>query len=398
MGIIEVVEKQPNGIKIKVVGVGGAGNNAVKHMIDKGLQGVECVCANTDAQVLNRIQGSKILQLGQSGLGAGGMPEAGKEAAEGDSNKVRDMLEGAQMIFVTAGMGGGTGTGAAPVIAKIAREMGVLTVGVVSRPFNFEGTRRARIAEEGIVELKENVDSLIVVLNEKLIEVHGHDITQREAFKAADDVLCGAVSGIAEIINCPGEINVDFEDVKSVMSEMGVAMMGTAVASGADRSVEAARKAIECPLLEGINLRGAKGLLVNITASPDTLRMSETEKVMATISEFADPDANAKFGSIYDESMGDKMRVTVVVTGLEDGRQSRKEENVVKEVAAEVAVEAEQPVMPLFKVHTGTDGRSIDYDEPSFVRRQNRQRVEPAFGKETSTHFDIPSFLRKQAD
>lgn len=397
MGIIQVVEKQPNGIQIKVVGVGGAGNNAISHMLQKGLHGVECVCANTDAQALQRMQGSKILQLGQSGLGAGGIPEAGRDAAEGDIDKIRDMLDGAQMIFVTAGMGGGTGTGAAPVIARIAREMGVLTVGVVSRPFKFEGTRRAKIAEEGIAELKQNVDSLIVVLNEKLIEVHGQDITQKEAFKAADDVLCGAVSGIAEIINCPGEINVDFEDVKSVMSEMGVAMMGTAVASGHDRAVEAAKRAIECPLLEGINLRGGRGLLVNITASPDTLRMSETEKVMSTISQFADPDANAKFGSIYDESMGDSMRVTVVVTGLEDASSRQKKEiTIVEEVISEEAME--QSEMPLFKLHTGTDGRSIDYDEPSFVRRQNRQRMEAAFSREASEQLDIPSFLRKQAD
>ena len=395
MGIIEVVEKQPNGIQIKVVGVGGAGNNAVKHMLSKGLHGVECVCANTDAQVLNRMQGSRVLQLGQSGLGAGGLPSAGRDAAEADENKIRDMLDGAQMIFVTAGMGGGTGTGATPVIARIAREMGVLTVGVVSRPFAFEGSRRAKIAEEGIVELKNNVDSLIVVLNEKLIEVHGADITQREAFVAADDVLCGAVSGIAEIINCPGEINVDFEDVKSVRSEMGVAMMGTAVATGPDRAIEAAGKAIACPLLEGINLSGARGLLVNITASPDTLRMSETEKVMSTIFEFAAPDVNAKFGSIYDESMGDEMRVTVVVTGLGGAKHSQKLEEVAEEIEEEAV---EQPVMPLFKVHTGTDGRSIDYDEPSFVRRQNRQRTESTFSKESSAHFDIPSFLRKQAD
>lgn len=392
MVFIDVVEKQPNGIQIKVIGVGGAGNNAVRHMVEKGLHGVECVCANTDAQVLSRINNARIIQLGVSGLGAGGQPAVGREAAESDSDKIRDMLDGSQMVFITAGMGGGTGTGAAPVIARIAREMGILTVGVVSKPFFFEGSRRASIAQDGILELKENVDSLIVVLNEKLIEVLGEDITQREAFQAADEVLCGAVAGIAEIINCPGEVNVDFEDVKSVMSEMGVAMMGTAVASGPDRAVEAARKAIACPLLEGVNLNGARGLLVNITASQDTLKMNETRKVMNTICEFAASDVNAKFGAVYDETMGEKLRVTVVVTGL-----GSRQETVVEEEVEEEVVQPVQPMASLFKVHTGTDGRPVDYDEPSFVRRQSRGRPDLS-GRDVSTHFEIPSFLRKQAD
>lgn len=392
MKFIDVVEKQPNGIQIKVVGVGGAGNNAVRHMVERGLHGVECVCANTDAQVLQRINRATILQLGVSGLGAGGRPTVGREAAESDSDKIRDMLDGAQMVFITAGMGGGTGTGAAPVVARIAREMGILTVGVVSRPFVFEGSRRASIAQDGILELKENVDSLIVVLNEKLLDVLGEDITQREAFQAADEVLYGAVAGIAEIINCPGDVNVDFEDVKSVMMEKGVAMMGTALASGPDRAQEAARKAIACPLLEGVNLSGARGLLINITASQDLLKMSEVRRVVGIVSEFAATDALIKYGAVYDESMGDKLRVTVVVTGLDNRQETVAQEEVVEE-----SVNVIQPVDSVFRVHTGTDGRSVDYDEPSFVRRQTRSRPD-LNSREMATHFEIPSFLRKQAD
>lgn len=304
------------GTVIKVIGVGGAGGNAVNHMAASGVRGVEFICANTDAQALRNVVGSEQIQLGESGLGAGSNPEVGREAAVRERTRISEMLKGAHMVFVTAGMGGGTGTGAAPVIAEVAKEMGILTVGVVSKPFEFEGPRRLRVAEDGIELLSKSVDSLIIVLNNRLEEVLGDDITQLEAFRAADDVLSNAVGGISEIINVPGMVNVDFQDVRTVMRDMGTAMMGTAVCAGEGRAVRAAQEAIACPLLDGTNLYGARGLLVNIAASSGTLKLRETREVMNLIRSQTSEEAVIKFGAVVDDSLGDAMRITVVATGL----------------------------------------------------------------------------------
>lgn len=301
---------------IKVIGVGGAGGNAVNHMAASGLSDIEFICANTDAQALANTGAATRIQLGESGLGAGSDPIVGRENAIRERTIIADALKGANMVFITAGMGGGTGTGAAPVVAEVARELGILTVGVVSKPFEFEGARRMRVAEEGIQMLSKCVDSLVIVLNSRLEEVLGDDITQKQAFAAADEVLSKAVSGIAEIINVPGMINVDFEDVRTVMRQTGTAMMGSAEHSGDDRAVKAAEEAISCPLLDGSNLHAARGLLVNIAASEGTLKLRETKQVMNVICAQTSDDAIIKFGAVFDDSLGDAMRVTVVATGL----------------------------------------------------------------------------------
>ncbi len=301
---------------IKVIGVGGAGGNAVNHMAASGLSDIEFICANTDAQALANTGAATRIQLGESGLGAGSDPIVGRENAIRERTIIADALKGAHMVFITAGMGGGTGTGAAPVVAEVAREMGILTVGVVSKPFEFEGARRMRVAEEGIQMLSKCVDSLVIVLNSRLEEVLGDDITQKQAFAAADEVLSKAVTGIAEIINVPGMINVDFEDVRTVMRMTGTAMMGSAEHSGDDRAVKAAEEAISCPLLDGSNLHAARGLLVNIAASEETLKLRETKLVMNVICAQTSDDAIIKFGAVFDDSLGDAMRVTVVATGL----------------------------------------------------------------------------------
>ncbi len=310
-----VENESPQGTIIKVVGVGGAGNNAVQHMISKHVQGVEFICLNTDSQALHRSAAAHKLRLGKTGLGAGARPEVGKSSAEEAREEIKQLLAGANMVFITAGMGGGTGTGAAPVVARIAKEMGILTVGVVSKPFEFEGLKRMNVAEIGANELQSHVDSLIIVLNERLFSVMGEDAEMDKCFECADDVLHNAVAGIAEIINVDGLINVDFEDVKTVMSEQGKAMMGTATVSGAERARLAAEQAVSSPLLEGVDLSGARGILVNITASR-SLKLSETKQVMNTIRSYAAKDATVIFGSVYDENMGDALRVTVVATGL----------------------------------------------------------------------------------
>ena len=314
---IEMIENEDfhAGTRIKVMGVGGGGN-AVQHMIDRSVNGVEFICANTDAQALSRSGAHHTIQLGTSGLGAGSKPDKGRDAAESALEEIRSALDGAHMVFITAGMGGGTGTGAAPVIARVAREMGILTVGVVTKPFEWEGGRRMTNADNGVSELEANVDSLIVVLNEKLQEVLGDDVTQEEAFAHANDVLKNAVGGIAEIINEYGQINVDFEDVKTVMGEPGKAMMGTAMASGPDRARIAAEQAVACPLLEGIDLSGARGVLVLITAAKGSLKLKESQLAMNTIRAYASPDAHIIYGAAYDDAMGDSVRVTVVATGL----------------------------------------------------------------------------------
>ncbi|MEY2687783.1 MAG: hypothetical protein RL375_1981 [Pseudomonadota bacterium] len=318
---IEMIEEFDMGTQIKVIGVGGGGGNAVDHMIGQGVQGVEFICANTDAQALNRSQAHSLLQLGHTGLGAGSRPDQGKAAAEEAQDRIREALGGAHMVFITAGMGGGTGTGAAPVIARIAKEMGILTVGVVTKPFEFEGNRRMKQADAGVAELEANVDSLIVVLNEKLLEVMGDDVTQEQAFAEANDVLKNAVGGISDIIHIPGLVHVDFEDVKTVMSEPGKAMMGTATASGPDRATKAAEAAVACPLLEGIDLSGARGVLVLIAASKQTFKLAESRNAMTTIRRYAAEDAHVIFGTAYDESLGDALRVTVIATGLASTRR-----------------------------------------------------------------------------
>jgi cell division protein FtsZ len=342
--MFEIIDKDPNPTVIKVIGVGGAGGNAVEHMIRDGVQGVEFICVNTDAQSLKKSSAGIKLQLGP-GLGAGGKPERARDLAQTDRESIADALQGAHMAFITAGMGGGTGTGAAPIVAEVARELGILTVAVVTKPFEFEG-KRMRLAEEGLGELAQHVDSLIVILNEKLMEVLGEDVSMTEAFKSADNVLKNAVGGIAEIINVPGLVNVDFEDVRTVMGEMGKAMMGSATAAGADRAHAASEQAVASPLLEGIELSGARGVLVNITASK-ALGMKEVREVMSTIRNYASPEATIIFGTVFDESMDDQLRVTVVATGL--GGAVR--------MAAKPKL---QPVQTAAYGRTGTDDMPMD--------------------------------------
>ncbi|WP_153111904.1 cell division protein FtsZ [Propionivibrio limicola] len=394
--MFEIIEKEETSdveTVIKVIGVGGAGGNAVDHMIREGVMGVEFLAANTDAQALGRSVAHKKLRLGKSGLGAGAKPEAGRGAALEERELIAESLKGAHMVFITAGMGGGTGTGAAPIVAEVARELGILTVAVVTKPFEFEG-KRLKIADAGIAELQKNVDSLIVILNDRLMDVLGEDVSMDEAFKAADNVLRNAVGGIVEIINYPGLVNVDFEDVRTVMGEMGMAMMGSASASGVDRARISAEQAVASPLLEGVHLSGAKGVLVNITATRG-LKMKEVNEVMSTIREFAAEDAHIIFGAVYDESMGEEIRVTVVATGLGQAQARRQGFTVV-----------ETPTMQA----TGTDGlfaqsaQGIDYsqlDVPAIVRNgrsnRNSSTVE-ALANSGIDRYDIPAFLRKQAD
>ncbi|WP_374357277.1 cell division protein FtsZ, partial [Chitinimonas sp.] len=317
MSFLEAAQDIVPVAKIKVIGIGGCGGNAVDHMIDSGVTGVEFICANTDAQALKRNRSENVVQLGANltkGLGAGANPDIGRAAAEEDRERISEMLDGADMVFITAGMGGGTGTGAAPIVAQIARERGILTVGVVTRPFAFEG-KRQKSAQQGIEELQKYVDSLIIIPNDKLMQVLGDDVSFKDAFKAADDVLRGAVAGIAEIINVPGLVNVDFADVKAVMTEMGMAMMGSAHAEGVDRARIAAEAAVASPLLEDISLNGARGVLVNITADY-SLKMKEVHEVMDAVKAYTADDARIIFGTAFDETMGDKIRVTLVATGL----------------------------------------------------------------------------------
>ncbi|UCV04335.1 cell division protein FtsZ [Dechloromonas denitrificans] len=395
--MFEIIEKdEESGTIIKVFGVGGAGGNAIEHMIHEGVNGVEFIAANTDAQALSRNAAPSKLSLGKTGLGAGAKPEKGQEAAQAHRDDIRATLQGAHMAFITAGMGGGTGTGAAPVVAEIAREMGILTVGVVTKPFSFEGNKRMKAAEAGIAEFAKHVDSLIVILNDKLMEVMGDDADVDDCFKAADDVLKNAVGGIAEIITYPGLVNVDFEDVRTVMGEMGRAMMGSAAAAGVDRARIAAEQAVASPLLEGVNLSGAKGVLVNITASKGGLKMKEVNEVMNTVKAFAADDAHIIFGAVYDELMGDALRVTVVATGLGQAAAARGRQTF--EVINTPVVQAQA---------TGThdaigfsSGPAIDYnqiaDVPAVVRKRN-VTVE-ALANSGVDRYDIPAFLRKQAD
>ena len=378
--MFEIVEKEQTGTIIKVIGVGGAGGNAVDHMIREGVQGVEFVVANTDAQALRRCLAPQKVQLGGTGLGAGSKPEAGRAAAQDSRDRIAAALEGAHMCFITGGMGGGTGTGAAPVVAEIAKEMGVLTVGVVTKPFDFEN--RLRVAEGGIEDLSQHVDSLIIVLNDKLLEVFGDDAGFEDCFRSADNVLKNAVGGIAEIINVPGLVNVDFQDVRTAMGEMGRAMMGSAEASGMDRARIAAEQAAVSPLLEGTELSGARCVLINITANR-SLKMSEVRDAVKTVQAFAAPEAFVKYGTVFDEAMEDRIRVTVVATGLGTPQVAR------------------QPVMQVV-AGTGTYGPAVpggqpDLDIPAVIRSGRRSTVE-ALSANGMGPYDIPAFLRKQAD
>ena len=388
---VTVNELSTLGTNIKVIGVGGAGGNAVAHMIKRGVEGVEFIAANTDAQALQRTGASKLIRLGETGLGAGANPSVGRECAISSRREITQALEGAHMVFITAGMGGGTGTGAASVVAEIAREMGILTVGVVTKPFEFEGNRRSKAAQGGIEELNKHVDSLIVVLNERLLEVLGEDITQLEAFAAADAVLYDATAGIAEIINKPGMINVDFQDVKTVMGERGRAMMGTGKATGAERARIAAEQAIACPLLEGVELKGARGVLVNITASPETLKMKEPREIMAVINQYVDEDAAIIYGAVYDESMGEELRVTVIATGLESGRQRAPQRG------DDLGVAFERGDGPA--VWRAGGARSVVQPSAKAAMAKvgsDRAAVPAAAEVEQKTsRYDIPAFLRK---
>jgi cell division protein FtsZ len=389
--MFELVENYTPSAKIKVIGVGGGGGNAVAQMIDASIDGVEFIAANTDAQALRQFKGKTILQIGSSvtkGLGAGANPEVGRQAALEDRDHIIEMLAGADMVFITAGMGGGTGTGAAPVIAQAAKEQGILTVAVVTKPFHFEARRRMQIAEKGIEELAQHVDSLITIPNSKLGAVLGGETLLLNAFKAANDVLQGAVQGIAELITRPGLINVDFADVRTVMSEMGMAMMGSGQASGDDRAIMAAQAAIGSPLLEDINLSGACGILVNITAGTN-LTMKEFEEVGSTVSDLASEDATVVMGTVIDPDLGDDLRVTVVATGLGEPKRS--------EITRDV---------PMRIVANGTTGRAdfIDDEEPQTETRTEAKRAAETesrdlFGRSRDIDYlDIPSFLRTQAD
>ena len=412
---IEMIEAEEfnQGTQIKVIGVGGGGGNAVEHMISHSVQGVEFVSANTDAQALTRSSAHRIIQLGQSGLGAGSKPDKGRDAAEAAEADIRSSIQGAHMLFITAGMGGGTGTGAAPVIARIAKEMGILTVGVVTKPNDWEGGRRMKNADGGLAEQEANVDSLIVVLNEKLLEVLGDDVTQDEAFAHANDVLKNAVGGIAEIINEHGQVNVDFEDVRTVMGEPGKAMMGTAVASGPDRARIAAEQAIACPLLEGIDLSGAKGVLVLVTASKGSLKLAESRLAMSTVNAYASSEAHVIYGAAYDESLGEEIRVTVIATGL--SRQNARRQNIqvvqggLRTGTDNVAYQmpGSTPTMGSAGVVGSSSASSAaphaDYNNmtvPS-VWRTNRAQATARVDALSSGGMDdleIPAFLRKQAD
>lgn len=387
--MFELVEAVSQQAVIKVIGVGGGGGNAVEHMLKADLEGVEFINANTDAQMLSRSSAPTILQLGESltkGLGAGANPEIGRQAAMEDRDRISDAINGADMAFITAGMGGGTGTGAAPVIAEIAREKGILTVAVVTRPFPFEGKKRIDLAFQGIEELQQHVDSLITIPNEKVLQVMGQDVTLIAAFAKANEVLFNAVQGISELITRPGMINVDFADVRTVMSEMGKAMMGSATASGENRAAEAARQAISSPLLEDVNLRGAKGLLVNITAGPD-MAIGEFEAVGNAIHEYAALDANVVIGTAFDAEMQSDLRVTMVATGLNENKPSGRNERPVTTVPPPTTAptEPEEPGVPIGAVlpqrRYGAGGAAIAHAAEGSI-----------------DHLDIPAFLRRQAD
>jgi cell division protein FtsZ len=390
--MFELVDNVPQSAVIKVIGVGGGGGNAVKHMIDSNVDGVEFICANTDAQALADVASRTVLQLGgeiTKGLGAGANPTVGRHSALEDRERIAEVLAGADMVFITAGMGGGTGTGGAPVVAEVARELGILTVAVVTKPFPFEGKKRMAIAEEGLQALAEHVDSLITIPNERLLPVLGKSTSLLDAFKAANDVLLGAVQGIADLIIHPGIINVDFADVRTVMSEMGMAMMGTGRSAGEGRACEAAEAAINSPLLDDINLNGARGILVNITAGRD-LGLGEFADVGNTVEEIASPDATVVIGTAIDDTLGDEVRVTIVATGL-----------------GELSTES-TPVKLVEQGPRAVGGDYNQYDQPTVIRRGRAssaaETTERTMGggrggrDSEMDYLDIPAFLRRQAD
>jgi cell division protein FtsZ len=393
--MFELMDAYSQSAVIKVVGVGGGGGNAVNHMVEANIEGVDFICANTDAQALNSSQVRTLLQLGSNitkGLGAGTNPDVGRQAAMEDRERILEALQGSDMVFITAGLGGGTGTGAAPVVAEVARELGILTVAVVTKPFSFEGNKRMKVADQGVQELAQYVDSLITIPNEKLLSVLGKEISLLNAFKSANDVLQGAVQGIAELITRPGLINVDFADVRTVMSEMGVAMMGSGSASGEDRARLAAEQAIHSPLLEDINLSGARGILVNITAGID-LSIGEFDEVGSTVKEVACDEATVVVGTVIDPDMRDELRVTVVATGL--GETSLR-------VVKPTVVAEEAPVARA--VNSDIDeSQAPDYSEmdPPTVIRKNPKAAKAfveAAQEQDMDYLDIPAFLRRQAD
>jgi len=389
--MFELVDNIPPSAVIKVVGVGGGGGNAVEHMVSQNIEGVEFICANTDAQALKHASSRTVLQLGTEatkGLGAGANPKVGREAAEEDRERIREVLDGSDMVFITAGMGGGTGTGAAPVVAQIAKELGILTVAVVTKPFSFEGKVRMQIAEEGIRELSQHVDSLITIPNNKLLSVLGKNVTLLDAFKSANNVLLGAVQGIAELITRPGLINVDFADVRTVMSEMGMAMMGTGTARGEERARLAAEAAISSPLLEDINLHGARGVLVNITAGLD-MSIGEFEAVGEVIKSFITETATVVVGTVIDPTLTEEMRVTVVVTGLSsNGAASAAHHHALKQAVVN---------------ETKKSDGSVDYEqlERPTVLRQQAKPARPVAAEvlaQDVDYLDIPAFLRRKED
>ncbi|HUE39008.1 MAG TPA: cell division protein FtsZ [Candidatus Binatia bacterium] len=393
--MIELEESLECGARIKVVGIGGGGGNAVNTMINAGLPGVEFIAANTDAQALRSNLSPIKVQLGEKitkGLGAGANPGVGKKAAEEDMERIREYLNGADMVFITAGMGGGTGTGGAPVVARLAKELGALTVGVVTKPFLFEGKKRMKQAEDGMRELKDSVDTLIAIPNQRLLSIAGRNMPILETFKKADDVLLQAVRGISDLITVHGLINLDFADVRTIMSEMGMAMMGAAISAGENRAVEAAQHAISSPLLEDVSIKGARGVLINITGGP-TLSLHEVNEAATLIQEEADDDANIIFGAVIDEQMGDEVRITVIATGF--GSQERERAPVRAD-----AMERATNVKTLTPVQRTDTGRRVvrlgkiedNGGDPRFVPAEDG---EPATG---DSQYDVPTFLRKQAD
>jgi cell division protein FtsZ len=395
--MFELVEKLAPNAVIKVIGVGGGGGNAVSHMVTASIDGVEFICANTDSQALKSSGARTTLQLGETvtkGLGAGANPEIGRQAALEDRERIVEVLDGADMVFITCGMGGGTGTGAAPVVAQLAKEKGILTVAVVTKPFPFEGRRRMQVALKGIEDLSASVDSLITVPNEKLLTVLGREVTLLNAFKAANDVLQGAVQGIADLITRPGLINVDFADVRTVMSEMGMAMMGTGTARGDDRAQAAAEAAINNPLLENVDLSGACGILVNVTAGPN-LTMREFDEIGRVVHDFASEDATVVLGTALDPDLSDDVRVTVVATGL-----NRAAKPQLRPVAKPEMVEMPQPRRVL---RTGTDNGVAGFGAQPEPLLRKTPATAPAAKPETEAapgydYLDIPAFLRRQAD
>ena len=397
--MFELVDNQPQSAVIKVIGVGGGGGNAVNHMMRSNIEGVEFICANTDAQALKNVGAQRVLQLGSGvtkGLGAGTNPEIGRQAALEDRERISEILEGADMVFIATGMGGGTGTGAAPIIAQVAKEMGILTVAIVTRPFPFEGKKRMQVADEGIRALAECVDSLITIPNEKLLTILGKDASLLSAFAKADDVLAGAVRGISDIMQRPGLMNVDFADVKTVMGEMGMAMMGTGCASGPNRAREATEEAIRNPLLEDVNLQGARGILVNITAGLD-LSLGEYGAVGEIIEAFTSEHATVKVGAVIDPEMGDELHVTVVATGL--GSKMDKPVKMVDNTVHVAALPSMQTaVQPTNRLDASPNYK--DYDRPTVQRVSHAGAATAAklSQHDDLDYLDIPAFLRRQAD